>query len=370
MTQTVPATCVLGPGLTGLTIGLRVLNLDGTTYAAFSTTGVAETSTAGTYRKAGGVVAPLAGGYIVWGTALVDYAEATVESAAVNVTMWNSGALPQVAEKSDVSSLGSIQNDTSKVASTLELIGESTYRFKTSALYNIVGADGDTLEMLSDQLDSGFAAISVPSAAAIADAVWDEALAGHATAGSTGAALSSAGAAGDVWATELPGAYTGTDAGAILGRLAALDTTAVTQVAASSAGHLTITTALTFDEAVTGLVIPSDWTAALWTLKADASKADTAALVQLRVTNPAALTDGLQRLNGAAVASPLTAASGSLTVTQASGRIDIYLTDEATALLGAATGLGWDVKFIDASGDSTGYSGTADVALTETKATA
>jgi len=87
MTQTVPATCVLGPGLTGLTIGLRVLNLDGTTYAAFSTTGVAETSTAGTYRKAGGVVAPLAGGYIVWGTALVDYAEATVESASANVTM-------------------------------------------------------------------------------------------------------------------------------------------------------------------------------------------------------------------------------------------------------------------------------------------
>ena len=72
MTQTVPATAVLGPGATGLTIGLRVLNLDGTTYAAFSTTGVAETSTAGTYRKAGGVVAPLAGGYIVWGTAGTD----------------------------------------------------------------------------------------------------------------------------------------------------------------------------------------------------------------------------------------------------------------------------------------------------------
>ncbi len=87
MTQTIPATAILGPGKTGLAIGLRVLNLDGTTYAAFSTTDVAETSTAGTYRKAGGVVVPLAGGYIVWGTALVDYAEATVESTAVNVTM-------------------------------------------------------------------------------------------------------------------------------------------------------------------------------------------------------------------------------------------------------------------------------------------
>ena len=86
MTQTVPATAVLGPGATGLTIGYRVLNLDGTEYSAFTTDDVAETSTAGTYRKAGGVVAPLAGGYIVWGTALVDYAEATVDSTAVNVT--------------------------------------------------------------------------------------------------------------------------------------------------------------------------------------------------------------------------------------------------------------------------------------------
>lgn len=63
----------------------------------------------------------------------------------------------------------------------------------------------------------------------------------------------------------------------------------------------------------------------------------------------------------------LEAASGALTVTQASGRIDVYLTDEATALLGAATGLGWDVKFIDAAGDSTGWRGTAEIALTETK---
>lgn len=92
MTQTVPATCVLGPGKTGLTIGYRVLNLDGTEYSAFSTSGVAETAIAGTYRVAGGVEAPLAGGYVVWGTELLDYAEATVESASANVTAWNGTA--------------------------------------------------------------------------------------------------------------------------------------------------------------------------------------------------------------------------------------------------------------------------------------
>ena len=79
MTQTVAATCVLGPGLTGLAIGVTVLNIDGTEYAAFSTSGVAETSVAGTYRKADGVVVPDAGGYLVWGVSGTDYAEATVE---------------------------------------------------------------------------------------------------------------------------------------------------------------------------------------------------------------------------------------------------------------------------------------------------
>lgn len=51
----------------------------------------------------------------------------------------------------------------------------------------------------------------------IADAVWDEAIAGHAGAGSTGEALSAAGSAGDPWNTALPGAYSSGKAGYILG---------------------------------------------------------------------------------------------------------------------------------------------------------
>ena len=53
--------------------------------------------------------------------------------------------------------------------------------------------------------------------AGIADAVWDEALAGHAGAGSAGAALSAAGTAGDPWSTALPGAYGAGTAGKIIG---------------------------------------------------------------------------------------------------------------------------------------------------------
>ncbi len=154
-----------------------------------------------------------------------------------------------------------------------------------------------------------------------------------------------------------------------LTRLADLDVSEVTQVAASNAGHLTITAGITFEESVTGLTVPSDWVSAIWTLKANVRDADTAALVQLRVTNPAAGGDGLQRVNGAAPAAPISAADGELTVNQAGGAITVWLSDELTALLAAAVDLGWDVKFIDASGDSSGQRGTADVVLTETRTT-
>ena len=62
------------------------------------------------------------------------------------------------------------------------------------------------------------AAVSdIPTLAAIADAVWDEVLAGHLTGGTTGAALNGAGAAGDPWTATLPGAYGAGTAGNIVG---------------------------------------------------------------------------------------------------------------------------------------------------------
>jgi hypothetical protein len=60
-------------------------------------------------------------------------------------------------------------------------------------------------------------ALAADAVAEIADAVWDEALAGHSAGGSAGAALSSAGSAGDPWGTALPGAYGAGTAGKILG---------------------------------------------------------------------------------------------------------------------------------------------------------
>lgn len=66
-----------------------------------------------------------------------------------------------------------------------------------SALRNDVTVDPDIGGTYNDAAHSqqALAAASAPSAATIADAVWDEAIAGHLTAGSTGLALNGAGGA-------------------------------------------------------------------------------------------------------------------------------------------------------------------------------
>jgi hypothetical protein len=47
--------------------------------------------------------------------------------------------------------------------------------------------------------------------------VWDELIASHSTAGTTGLALASASSAGDPWGTALPGAYASGTAGFLVG---------------------------------------------------------------------------------------------------------------------------------------------------------
>lgn len=95
------------------------------------------------------------------------------------------------------------------------------------------------------------ASMNADASAEIADAVWDEAIAGHAGAGSTGEALSAAGSAGDPWTTALPGAYGAGTAGKIIGDninapIATVDTVVdgiATQIGTAGAGLTNITLA-------------------------------------------------------------------------------------------------------------------------------
>lgn len=101
------------------------------------------------------------------------------------------------------SDVGAIKSVTDKMVTTLEVASGSPgdYRFAADALRNAPTGSGG----------------SSPSAATIAAAVWDETLASHLTAGSTGYALNAAGSAGDPWATAIPGAYGAGTAGKIVG---------------------------------------------------------------------------------------------------------------------------------------------------------
>ena len=63
----------------------------------------------------------------------------------------------------------------------------------------------------------GAAEIAADAVAEIADAVWDELLAGHAISGSAGEALAASGAAGDPWTSNIPASYAAGTAGFIIG---------------------------------------------------------------------------------------------------------------------------------------------------------
>lgn len=83
-------------------------------------------------------------------------------------------------------------------------------------LDTLTGTDGVTLA--TSQPNYAPYTGTPPTAAAIADQVWEEAIADHSgTSGSTAEQLAAAGAAGDPWATAVPGAYGAGTAGKILG---------------------------------------------------------------------------------------------------------------------------------------------------------
>ena len=64
-------------------------------------------------------------------------------------------------------------------------------------------------------------AVGAPSAATIADAVWDEILSGHLGTGSTGSALNNSGGSGNPWIVDIATGYSGTQAGNVLNQVKA-----------------------------------------------------------------------------------------------------------------------------------------------------
>jgi len=152
--------------------------------------------------------------------ALIDTVD-TVADAIKVVTdaLPNSGSLSSLATAANLATVDTvvdgIQTDLSNGTDGLGAL--KTLIDTVDTVVDAVKAKTDQLTFtVSNQVDSNALSAAL-TVAAISDGVWDEAIAGHAGAGSTGAALSAAGGAGDPWSTAIPGSYTSSQAGYILG---------------------------------------------------------------------------------------------------------------------------------------------------------
>ncbi len=88
-----------------------------------------------------------------------------------------------------------------------------------AAVTTVNGLAADVITAAAIAADAiGSSELATSAVDEIVDAVWNEVLSGHLTAGTTGNALNAASSAGDPWATVLPGAYGANTAGRIVGR--------------------------------------------------------------------------------------------------------------------------------------------------------
>lgn len=237
-------------------------------------------------------------------------------------------------------------------------------------------AVGDIADAVWDEAIAGHAvagstgaalsAATAPTAAAVADAVWEEAIADHSgTVGSTAEQLAAAGAAGDPWITALPGAYAAGTAGDIIGNLVTDVGSLVPAVAVSSttaasvaSGILAIRAYHTLDQQITSTTT-SDLSSAtkLWlAIKIAASDDDDEAVAFIEVV------DGLTVLAQAAYT---TVAHGSLTLGGVAGAwtIDVGMDEVATGLLTAYAGqmLHAECKALVAASTVAVWDGVCDV---------
>jgi len=169
----------------------------------------------------GGNVTGSVGSIAAGGIAASSFAAGAIDATAMNVTGSEFTAIPwNAAWDAEVQSEVQDALEANNLDHLVKLAVDTNFA-TTVHLDSVIGQIADaggtaTFDRTTDALEI-LGAATAPSAATIADAVWDEAIAGHAGAGSTGEALAAAGSAGDPWTTALPGAYGAGTAGYIIG---------------------------------------------------------------------------------------------------------------------------------------------------------
>lgn len=248
---------------------------------------------------------------------------------------------------------------TGAVPATVQVFTDSqtgdSYAVVTNATYGLSALEAlvDELETrltaaragYLDNLSGGAVALDstvAKAATALSNLVWTDAKAGYLT-GAVALEATLTAIKGAGWTTETLAAI---DAllDAIKLKTDALNTAAVTVSSGISGSALTFYVGATWSEAITGLTIPSDWTKILFTVKKTDGDAESAALLQVQVSNPGVAADGLIRLNGAA---PGTGedAGASLTVNQVGGSVTPKLHQTPMAAL-MPRSCRWDLKVL------------------------
>lgn len=208
----------------------------------------------------------------------------------------------------------------------------------------IRGADGDTLETLSDEI----AALNDLSAEDAADAVWDELVADHVGAGSFGEILGDVDA--EVWSYSSR----------------TLTQSAASVASAVAGGVITITRGDSLSASLTDIGALTGYVSLDFTVKRSKDDTDDDAILRIRL-NATGTDDGLITINK--VSSGLTAANGSITIDDAAtGNITIALAAEETDDLVAYSGYFYDVQMITATAVTTLTEGVCNVVLDVTRA--
>lgn len=141
---------------------------------------------------------------------LTDTAEIGAAGAGLSAVPWNAAWDAEV--QSEVND-GLVAYDAA-TGTDISGLNDPTAAAIADAVWEEAIADHSaTVGSTAEALDGA----SAPTAGEVADAVWEEAIADHSgTAGSTAESLNAAGGAGDPWTTTLPGSYTGSQAGKML----------------------------------------------------------------------------------------------------------------------------------------------------------
>ncbi len=186
-------------------IGVNVVNAGGTAWASGAlTSGVFGTGAITASAIAADAVTEIAAG--VWNSTRATYTTAGTFGQGVASVQGNvTGSVGSVTSGVTVTT----NND--KTGYTL------TQSFPTNFASMAITVGGAVTVGTNNDKTGYSLTVTPPTSADIADAVWDEALSGHTTVGSTGKALSDASSAGDPWSTAVPGAYSAGSAGYILG---------------------------------------------------------------------------------------------------------------------------------------------------------